>query len=276
MIRIIYMDIDGTLRDEVHGITQRTADAVRRCRAQGIHMVVCTGRNPASIQPDVRQLPADGLIAGDGCYIRLGGKLLRRSCFPPQTVAAVLAAAARLGLGLSMEAEEQIFMNQSAALYYQTDFERKLAGSSAPALARQNNCIQYQDNLSALDPAKTPIHKICLIGNLVSALAKSLSGQAQTVQQRDAYLELVPPGCGKGSAVCLVNRALGIPRAESLCFGDGANDLDMFAAAGVRVAVQGGCPALIQQADSLCPPPAESGIAEELERRRILPCPPHP
>ena len=88
------------------------------------------------------------------------------------------------------------------------------------------------------------------------------------------YLELLPPGCGKGSALRMVNRYLGIPRAGSPCFGDGANDLDMFRAAGTRVAVRGSCPALVQLADSLCGPPSESGIAQELVRRHILPAPP--
>ena len=124
------------------------------------------------------------------------------------------------------------------------------------------------------------MHKICLIGpqQVIRQAAEQLAGLARTVQQgswNDSwYLELLPPGCGKGSALRMVNRYLGIPRSESLCFGDGANDLDMFRAAGTRVAVRGSCPALVQLADSLCGPPSESGIAQELVRRHILPAPP--
>lgn len=275
MIQVIYLDIDGTLRDEASGVTPRTADAVRRCRAQGIHMVLCTGRNPASIQDDVRCLPTDGLIAGGGCYVWLEGQLLCRTHFAHKVTQALLDEASRLGLGLSAEGEHQIFMNETAALHYQAAFERKLADSAQPALARQQNRIRYEDNLCTLDLAQTPIHKLCLIGQAPPALAQALGGRAQVVQQTETYLELLPPGCSKGSAVRLVNQALGIPPADSLCFGDSMNDLDMFAAAGVRVAVRGSCPALVRQADFLCPPPAESGIAQELERRGILSRPPH-
>ena len=113
---------------------------------------------------------------------------------------------------------------------------------------------------------------------VIRQAAEQLAGLARTVQQgswNDSwYLELLPPGCDKGSALRMVNRYLGIPRAGSLCFGDGANDLDMFRAAGTRVAVRGSCPALVQLADSLCGPPSESGIAQELVRRHILPAPP--
>ena len=253
--RIIYLDIDGTLRDEVRGVTPQTAQALEQCQARGIYIVLCTGRNPASIQPDVRRLPTDGLIAGGGCYVRVRGSTLRRAHFLRRTAEAALRLAGQDGAGLAMETEGSIFMNKSAAQFYTQDFERKLLG-------------------------RTPVHKICLIGpqQVIRQAAEQLAGLARTVQQgswNDSwYLELLPPGCGKGSALRMVNRYLGIPRAGSLCFGDGANDLDMFRAAGTRVAVRGSCPALVQLADSLCGPPSESGIAQELVRRHILPAPP--
>ena len=280
MIRVIYLDIDGTLRDETEGVTPQTARALEQCRAQGIYIVLSTGRNPASIQPDVRRLSTDGLIAGGGCYVRVQGRTLRRAHFLRPTVQAALALAARSGAALSLEAEGCIFMNKSAAQFYARDFERKLLGCPQPELARRDHCIRYEDNLSSLDLRRTPVHKICLIGPRQAILQASgqLAGLARTVQQGrwdgSWYLELLPPGCGKGSALRMVNRYLGIPRSGSLCFGDGANDLDMFRAAGTRVAVRGSCPALVQLADSLCGPPSESGIAQELVRRHILPAPP--
>ncbi len=271
MIRIIYLDIDGTLRDEAQGVTAATVRALEQCRAGGLYIVLCTGRNPASIQADIRRLAVDGVIAGGGCYIRLGGRELYRRTFPRQTAADALEAAARLGLGLSVEAERRIFMNKGAAQYYRAEFDRKLAGRAAPDLALRGNGICYQDNIGELDLARTPVHKICLLGEAAPLVERALAGRCQTVQRSDGYRELLPPGCSKGSGVRLVNRTLHIAQADSLCFGDGENDLDMFEAAGVRVAVRGGCPALVRRADSLCEPPAESGIARELERRRILP-----
>lgn len=270
LTRIIYLDIDGTLRDEVQGVTLRTAQALEQCRAKGIYIVLCTGRNPASIQPDVRCLPVNGLIAGGGCYVWLGGRELYRNFFPEQTVAAAWTTASQLGLGLSMEAEYQIFMNKDAAQFYREDFERKLVGCTDPFLARHRNQICYEDNLDTLEFTQTPVHKICLMGKGVSLAARELSNLCRIVQRSTSYLELLPPGCGKGSAIRLVNRTLGIARADSLCFGDGENDLDMFDATGVRVAVRGGCPALVRQADSICGLPSESGIADELERQGIL------
>lgn len=276
MTKIIYLDIDGTLRDETTGVPACTQEALHACKAQGIYIVLCTGRNPASIQPDVRSLQTDGLIAGGGCCVRLRGKTLRSVYFAQRTAAAALHLAAQGGLGLSLESEQEIYMNKSAAQFYERDFAHKLLRSPQPERARQNNRILYQDNLGTLALSRTPVHKICLLGAqpAIDAAQRQLSGAARVVQRRkwngSDYLELLPPGCDKGSAVRLVNRTLGIARADSLCFGDGENDMDMFDAAGIRVAVRGGYPALTRRADFLCGSPAEGGVAAELKRLGIL------
>ena len=180
-----------------------------------------------------------------------------------------------------METEGSIFMNKSAAKFYTQDFERKLLGCPQPELVRRNNQIRYEDNLAGLDLGRTPVHKICLIGPQAGhpAGGRAAGRLARTVQQgswNDSwYLELLPPGCGKGSALRMVNRYLGIPRAgEPLLRGRGKRPgiCSVPRAPGWRCG--GSCPALVQLADSLCGPPSESGIAQELVRRHILPAPP--
>ena len=61
---IIYLDIDGTLRDERRGIPESAKRAVQKCMDNGIFIVICTGRNPGSIQEDVKLLRTDGVISG--------------------------------------------------------------------------------------------------------------------------------------------------------------------------------------------------------------------
>lgn len=277
MIRIIYLDIDGTLRDDARGVTPETARALRQCRENGIRIILCTGRNPSSIQPDVRRLSTDGLIAGGGCYIQLNGKKLFRRHFPLDTVEKAAALAFEDDLGLSLEAETSMYMNKSAADFYSRDYEKKLLDCSEPDLMRQNNCIRYTDNLNDWLLHPTPIHKICLVGRKdhVKNVSDCLKDSSRIVQlfpwNERSYLELLPPGCGKGTAVEKVNHKLKIDRSETICFGDGENDLDMFRASGIRVAVRGGSTKLIDCADSVCNPPTENGIVLELVKRGILP-----
>ena len=54
---------------------------------------------------------------------------------------------------------------------------------------------------------------------------------------------------------------LGIDRADTIAFGDGENDLEMVAYAGLGVAIEGSHPGLLVLADRTAPPPSRDGIA---------------
>ena len=118
---IIYLDIDGTLRDERRGIPESAKRAVQKCMDNGIFIVICTGRNPGSIQEDVKLLRTDGVISGGGCFIEFRGEMLKREHFPMRILGEFLEAIRKRKLGASLEAEEEIYMNEAAARFYRED-----------------------------------------------------------------------------------------------------------------------------------------------------------
>lgn len=59
----ILLDLDGTLLDGRSELTQRTASAVRALDAAGFHVMLCTGRSPASTIPFHQQLGLDTAMA---------------------------------------------------------------------------------------------------------------------------------------------------------------------------------------------------------------------
>lgn len=276
MVKIIYLDIDGTLRDERTGITNAVKAALSACRKKGIYIVICTGRNLGSIQEDVMALETDGIISGGGCHIQMLGKQLKAEHFSENLLGQMLELIQTRSLGASLEGERVMYMNQEAAEFYQEDFEKKVRGYPQAEQTRRRNGIRYADNLNHLRKEPAAIHKLCLISTEenIKTAQKLLGPMTQTVQKRRWndrwYLELLPEGCEKGSAVRMINQRLSIKKQESMSFGDGENDLEMFQATGIRVAVKGGSPRLKAYADSVCEEPSEDGISKELKRRGIL------
>ena len=59
---------------------------------------------------------------------------------------------------------------------------------------------------------------------------------------------------------------LGIDRAETMCFGDAQNDLELFRMAGWSVAMGNACEEVRKQADDVCGCVGEDGVARYLER----------
>lgn len=278
MVRIIYLDIDGTLRDEVTGISVKTKAALQQCQITGIQVVVCTGRSPDCIQEDVLALGLDGIISGGGCYIRYRNEPLFSRHLPSLIVEQFLAYAAIYQLGISLELEQGIYMNDRMADFYKADLHKKFSGYSSIEIIEllRRNKLCYQDTITKYRPGRDLIHKICVIGeqDRLKKLQSRLAGRIQVVQDQSWdgkwYLECLPTGCSKGMAVKRLNRFLHIPREYSMSFGDGGNDMDLLQAVGIGIAVEGGDPKLLRLADSVCEPPARDGIYKELVRRNII------
>ena len=276
MTDIIYIDIDGTLRDEQNGIPESARTAVRKCREKRILVVICTGRNQGSIQEDVRQLETDGVISGGGCDIRFKGEILKQEYFPVRILGEVLEVIRKKRFGASLEAEEDIYMNGKASLFYKEDFEKKAAEVCNAEKMRSDNKIRYENNFSQLWKSSRKIHKICLIGSReqINEVQKQFAEETETAQKKEwngqYYIELLPAGCGKGDAVRFLNRYLDIRKENSMSFGDGENDAEMLKASGTGIAVKGCSEELLKYADSVCGTPAEDGIYRELVRRNII------
>lgn len=278
MTKVIYLDIDGTLRDEKKGVPESSRYAVKRCREKGIYIVICTGRSEGTIQEDVKVLETDGVISGGGSRIRIRGEELQKKNFPEDITESVLRKLKKTDLGIALESEKNVYMNKKAADFYQDDFERKFFDISKEEAEREKkkNKIDYVDNLQDLKETQENIHKYCLIGGWdeLRKIEKELYGAAEVVQKKrwngQEYMEFLPAGCTKGSAVERVNDWLGISREDSMAFGDSENDLEMFRAVGTAVFVGNGSSSLAAQADSVCEKPDEDGIYRELVRRNII------
>ena len=60
MYKLLLLDIDGTLRDEVRGIPESARQAIHLCQKNNCKVIICTGRSMGTIQNDVLSLGVDG------------------------------------------------------------------------------------------------------------------------------------------------------------------------------------------------------------------------
>ncbi len=278
MVKIIYLDIDGTLRDEHKGIPNSAILALKQCQEHEIQIIICTGRNLGSIQNDVMALQTDGIISGGGCYIWYRGEEVFRKHFSISVLKKVLSAAARWELSLAMEAEQKIYMDHNASIFYKKDFQHKICNrnKTEQKILYRKNKISYKENFGDIKSDKPKIHKICIFGQqeAVEQLEKELKQVAEIIQKKKWddywYLELLPKGCNKGSAVKKLNRKLGISKKESMSFGDSENDIAMMEATGIAIAVGYNSPIIEKYASSICEPFMKDGIYKELLRRNII------
>ena len=74
--KLIFLDIDGTLTESGSNIPPASAqEAVRRARANGHKIILCSGRNYGMLSP-LLQYGFDGLAGSAGGYIEYGGEII--------------------------------------------------------------------------------------------------------------------------------------------------------------------------------------------------------
>lgn len=260
-VKLVAVDIDGTLFNNRHEITPRVAQAIQRARAQGVLIVPATGRSPGSTQAIMARMG----ITGPGVYLQgllaldADGKVYHEQLMAAQTVRQVVAFAKERGLTPLIYSGSRIVVG---ALTYHANLLTPY-GEPAPE-------VLVGPMESA--PDRLPIHKMLLLDEperITKArpeLARVLDGQASITQALGIAVEILPHGASKGAGLMKLLDALGIPPEDTMAIGDGENDIEMLRMAGLGVAMGNSPDSVKAAADAVVATNDEDGVADALER----------
>lgn len=263
--RLVATDVDGTLLDDDHTISERTVSAISRAVAAGAGFVLVTGRPPRWIPPIVARLPA-GLVRlcvcanGAVLYDAVDDVVLGAHTLDPEAVRTVAATAAELfpGCGLGVErvgnadgADE--FLAEPAYVH---------------AWGRSDAGPATREELLARPVTKLLIRSTELSSDQMREhLAPRVEGLCDlTFSHPGGLVEAAAPGVTKATGLAEVAARAGLTAADVVAFGDMPNDREMLEWAGRGVAMGNAHPDLLVLADEVTAPNTRHGLAEVLER----------
>lgn len=281
MCRIIFFDIDGTLRDESYGIPESAKAAIRMCKEGGCYVCLCTGRNIGAIYDDILGLEMDGIIASGGSYIEFEKKIIREEFFPVDKLEVVLEYLKSLNskTAFALETNDIVFMNEEAVNILEKLNEEKLKylTREEKEYIKRNEKIVYKNNLNKLNSSIHKVNKICLWSDekifmrITDILSKEEFQLAQCFNfDKRNYYEIILKNCNKGDAVKELCKYLYIPIHETMAFGDGRNDIDMLRNVGTAIGMKNGNKEIFKYVDSICEEPFNDGIYLELKKRNVI------
>ena len=76
MSKILLIDIDGTLVDYENCLPASAVDAIRKARANGHKVYLCSGRSKAENKQEIWDIGIDGYIGGNGSYVESDGEVV--------------------------------------------------------------------------------------------------------------------------------------------------------------------------------------------------------
>lgn len=264
-IRLIALDIDGTIIGDDHDITERTLRAVRGAMDRDVAVSLVTGRMVSSAMRFATELGLTGPIVGyQGGLIRAMpvpdsrrlGKLLLHTPLPAEAARSILTWTRARGLDPHVNHLERFILRADDP---RADDYSAFMGARAELVP---------DLLEAIDH---PVTKILAVGEPpvpvdVAPLARAeFAGRADVTISHPRFLEFVAPGVSKGRAIRFLARRLRIPLAATLAIGDQWNDLEMLAEVGHGTAMPSAPPEVRAAARYVAPPLEDDGAARMIE-----------
>ena len=261
MIKLISLDLDGTLLGPDGDLTPGAAEAIAKARAAGVRVVLNTGRPMTEAGYFARTAGCDSLVSCLGGALlgdaRTGEELRRWDILQPWGYRALEIC---LGRGL----EITIFSGNRVVL---DPFSKKSLLRSYPYPEFHRQALVAEDPLAFMREREMPVTKIHGDwGTPPLAELSALEGVDLTTSTPTDF-EIIPRGVNKGSTLALVALMYGVPLEQCAAVGDSENDLPMLEAAGLAVAM-GSAPEQVKKAaDLVAPSNGEGGVV-----RAILGC----
>lgn len=229
-IRLISIDLDGTLLGPDHTVSAANYAAVRACVERGVRVLLASGRSFRSMRPHGMALDLPQLIALNGAVIgdTLSNTTHARHLLTREQIDFVSAMMQSKALPFCVFGVHEIYC--------------------LPGAADPEALVAYGEPVMRVVPAFTPEYVPDPIKVLAfceqewdAELAVATAPVVSQIRSHRFFLEWLPAGVSKGHALAELMNELALDRDEVLSIGDGANDISMFAASGISVAM-GGAP----------------------------------
>ncbi len=262
-LRLVAIDVDGTLLDSSHRLKVEVRDAVCRLAASGVQVVLATARGPQAVRDIVRQFNfSPWLIGFSGGWIGEldEGTLQPKNIRSDQRIPAAEARSV-LSTAISYNVEPNVFTPESWRVRTLT-----------PEILEECAIVNLQPvQTSELVTMEESPSKIMLISGLdqigaLKRIQESVQSVATATFSKPNYLEILPAGVNKAKALTKVAAVFGLELSEVAAIGDGPNDLEMLSEAGFAIAMGNAFDHLKAAADLVVSTNDNAGVAEAVEK----------
>lgn len=271
-IKLLALDIDGTLLNRKSKVTPRVREALDQAQAQGVLIALVTGRRFSSARPIVQELELSiPLVSHNGALTKNITTLETIQYHPFENVTAcevirlgreykadIICCDDPHGLG-AMVMEGFSPENRALEMYLKKYWD---------SVVEVPDLLQYLQH----DPIQIMFSGKCdHMDEFCQVLETRIGERAKVFQTRYRQVDLtivdvLSPTASKGEAVAELARTHNIEQAEVMAVGDNHNDLPMLRYAGVGVVMDNAEDELKQLGFELTTSNEEDGVAVAIEK----------
>lgn len=237
-IKLIALDMDGTLLKDNHEVSAPTKEVIKKALANDIHVVLSTGRSLDTCYPYAAALELTSYLvtANGGETYTMEKELLDQHLMPIEKIEKMWSLGEEVGVDIWMIATDGVYRN-----------------GSMPENFADHKWLKFGCNTEDENKLERMIKELSHMEGL--ELTNSLP----------TNIEANPAGVSKAAALHFVCEKIGITMDEVMAVGDSLNDIKMIQEAGVGVAMGNAQEAIKNVADFVTDTNNHDGVAKAIE-----------
>ena len=269
-IRIIALDLDGTLLDSNKQLSAGNLAALQKAADAGIEIVPTTGRFFGGMPDFIRQLPfVHYAITVNGAEVAdlKSGTVVYKAEIPFQLSVSIMEFLDEYPVIYDCYMNNEAWMTESMKLRIDDIVEDKhyrkmLHELRQPVPEMKSFLLQRQQDVQKIQLFTADQDLRLELMQQLTARFENLSVSSSI----SANVEINQSHANKGEALLALAEFLGVPQSATMAFGDGLNDLTMIRDAGVGIAMSNACDEAKNLSDWVSLSCDEDGVAHGIEK----------
>lgn len=262
--KILVLDIDGTLVNSKKEITPETLKYLTKIQEEGHKVALASGRPYPGMEGYAKQIGLDkfggyALSFNGGKIIDCStGKTIFHKCIPNKYASIIYRYAKEHGIGMVTYQDSTVITGTDIDEYM--EYEARLNYMVIRQVEDFEAYVDF-DMVKCLltAPAEiAPKHE--------QALKEMLWPELNVFRSEPYFIEITTKGVDKAESLDGLLKQIGISRENSICCGDGFNDLTMVKYGGIGVAMGNAQQIVKDNADYITSSCDEDGIVEVIKK----------
>lgn len=277
MSKILLIDIDGTLVDYENRLPESAVTAIRKARANGHRVYLCSGRSKAENKQEIWDIGIDGYIGGNGSYVESDGQVILHQLITADQCRRIVDWLDARGLEFYLESNNGLFASRTfkdvvvktMAEYAhrkgraaRTDIDYKEAW---PGMIWDGEL--YRDDLNKISYV---LHSYQDHLDAKEAFPEMQHGTWGGAGETALFGDMGVKNITKAHAVDVLLKHLGAEKADTIAFGDAKVDIPMFEACAYGVAMGSGGDEIKAAADYITGDVDKDGLYQSFEYLKLI------
>lgn len=245
--KIIFIDVDGTLVDYENNLPESAVKAVRKARENGHRVYICTGRSEAEVYDYIWDIGLDGMIGGNGSYVKDGDTVVMEQHISPEEEKHVVDWLHSRGLEFYLEANSGLYASEKFEVVGQPTMV-KYASQKGKAHAESMTIRDaFPDMIFGANLYRDDINKVSFVLNSYQDHLDSIkefpdlkAGTWGGAGETALFGDLGVKNITKANAIDHLLKYLNVSIDDTIAFGDAKVDIPMLEYCNIGVAMESG------------------------------------